>query len=160
LDSLTANTLLTAAQQVQNHQKIVDSGPITLLNAINRIGATSPGSDEKKSHMLTQLKSSMVHFGCPIIFLTLNPGEGDSPISLYYAGEAINLKTFAPELWSRSDRLKKMLENPLAMVEYFHTILKTIIEGPLKHGLFGEMHHYYGIIEYQGRGTPHIHLAV
>ena len=94
LDSLTANTLLTAAQQVQNYQKIVDSGPITLLNAINRIGATSPGSDEKKSYMLTQLKSSMVHFGCPILFLTLNPGERDSPISLYYAGVKIDLKTF------------------------------------------------------------------
>ena len=65
-----------------------------------------------------------------------------------------------PDLWSRSDRLRLMLDNPLAMIEYFHTIIKTIIEGPLKNGLFGEMHHYYGIIEYQGRGTPHIHLAV
>ena len=53
-----------------------------------------------------------------------------------------------------------VLDNPLGMVEYFHTTIKTIIEGPLKHGLFGEMRHHYGTIEYQRRGTPHIYLAI
>jgi Helitron helicase-like domain at N-terminus len=52
------------------------------------------------------------------------------------------------------------MDNPLAMVEHFHTTIKTIINGPLKQGLFGDMRHHYGTIEYQGRGTPHIHLAI
>ena len=110
--------------------------------------------------MLTQLKSSIVHYGCPIVFLTLNPADRHAPLTLYYAGKEINLKTFDPELWSTSKRLEIMLDNPLAMVEYFHTTIKAIIEGPLKRGLFGKMSHYYGTIEYQGRGTPHTHLAV
>jgi len=151
---------LASAQQAQKHQKITDPGVLTLLSAINRIGATSKGSDEKKSHMLTQLKSSIVRYGCPIVFLTLNPADRHSPLALYYAGKEINLKTFDPELWSTAKRLEIMLDNPLAMVEYFHTTIKAIIEGPLKRGLFGKMSHYYGTIEYQGRGTPHTHLAV
>lgn len=160
LTSLTADQLMASAQQVQSHQKIMDPGSITLLNAVNRMGVTSSGSDEKRSHMLTQLKSSMVHYGCPVIFLTLNPGERHSPISLYYAGENIDLKTFDPELWSASERLRVMMHNPLAVIEYFHKMVREILEGPLSKGLFGEMQHYYGTIEYQGRGTPHIHLAV
>jgi hypothetical protein len=46
--------------------------------------------------------------------------------------------------------------NPLAAVEYFHTLLDTIIETVFKQGLFGDFRHYYRTIEYQGRGTPHI----
>src|SRR5271170_3966462 len=114
----------------------------------------------KKSHMLTQLKSSIVYYGCQIIFLTLNPGDRHSPLTLYYSCQRIDLKTFDPRLWSLSKRLEVMLDNPLAMLEYFHTTMQTIINGPLKRGFFGNMRHHYGTIEYQGRGTPHIHLMI
>ena len=46
------------------------------------------------------------------------------------------------------------------MVEYFHNMITAIIENVLKEGIFGDVNHYYGTIEYQGRGTPHMHLAV
>ncbi len=46
------------------------------------------------------------------------------------------------------------------MVEYFHNMITTIIENILKDGIFGDVNHYYATIEYQGRGTPHMHLAV
>lgn len=160
LTSLSSDQLRPAAEMSRKHQKITDPQILTLLRYINRIGVTSKGSDEKKSHMLMQLKSSIVYHGCPIVFLTLNPGDRYSPLALFYAGEEIDLRNFNAEGWSAADRLKSMMENPLAMVEYFHNTVKTIIEGPLKQGLFGRMQHHYGTIEYQGRGTPHIHLAV
>ena len=53
-----------------------------------------------------------------------------------------------------------MLRNPLAVVEYFHILVDTIIEMVFKQQLFGDLRHYYGTIEYQGRGTPHIHMTV
>ena len=99
MTSLTSEQLLAAASQAQKHQKFSDPGVIILLSHVNRIGATSAGSDEKKLHMLTELKSSIVHYGCLIIFLTLNPGDRHSPLALYYAGEEIDLKTFDPHLW-------------------------------------------------------------
>src|SRR5579859_2269659 len=48
LTSLTSEQLLAAADQARKHQKITDPGVLTLLSHINRIGATSAGSDEKK----------------------------------------------------------------------------------------------------------------
>ena len=42
----------------------------------------------------------------------------------------------------------------------FHNMVGVIIKGVLKQGMFGELVHYYGTIEYQGRFTPHIHMAV
>jgi hypothetical protein len=39
-------------------------------------------------------------------------------------------------------------------------VINTIIDQVFKKGLFGDLHHYYGTIEYQGRGMPHIHITV
>ena len=39
-------------------------------------------------------------------------------------------------------------------------MISAIIENMLKGGMFGDASHYYATIEYQGRGTPHTHLAV
>ena len=57
-------------------------------------------------------------------------------------------------------RFKTMLDNPLAIIEYFCNTLNTIIEKMLKGGMFGELIHYQGPIEYQGHGTLHTHLVV
>ena len=107
-----------------------------------------------------ELKSSVVYHECPIIFITLNPGDLYSPISLYYTEEKIDPKHFLSQWYTSSYRLKMMLRNPLTVVEYFHTLINTIIEQVFKKGMFGDLRHYYGTIEYQGRGTPHIHIIV
>ncbi len=110
--------------------------------------------------MLAQLKSSIVHFGCPLIFITINPHERYSPLVLFYVGEEIDVKKCQLNLYSLAWWLKRTLNNPLAVVEYFHTMISAIIENMLKGGMFGDMSHYYATIEYQGHGTPHTHLAV
>ena len=160
LESLTAEQLMEAASQAEKHQPIKNPAIQELLKGVARVGSTASGSDERKSYMLAQLKSSIVHFGCPVIFLTINPHERYSPIALFYAGEKIDIKKFQPKMYSLSQRLKKTLRDPLAVVEYFHNMITAIIENVLKEGIFGEVSHYYATIEYQGRGTPHTHLAV
>jgi Helitron helicase-like domain at N-terminus len=158
--SLTPERLVQAAKQAESHQPIEDDAVRTLLKMVSRVGSTAAGSDDKKFHMLTQLKSSVVRHGCPTIFLTLNPAERHSPLALYYAGQQIDIDSFFPENYSSSGRLELMLKNPLAVVEYFHTTVDIVINTLLKGGIFGELAHYYGTIEYQGRGTPHTHLLV
>jgi PIF1-like helicase/Helitron helicase-like domain at N-terminus len=161
LSSITPVDLQRAARQAELHQAITNPGVKELLKQVNFVGQSAVGSDEKKSHMLVELKSSMVYYGCPTIFLTLNPGERHSPLALLYSGEEIDIRNFCPELFTASLRLTRMMENPLAVIEYFHNTMCTIIETMLKNrGLFGELLHYYGPIEYQGRGTPHTHIAV
>ena len=110
--------------------------------------------------MLAQLKSSIVQFGCPLIFITINPHERYSPLALLYAGEEIDVKKFHPNMYSLASRLRTTLNNPLAVVEYFHTMITAIIEHMLKGGMFGDVAHHFATIKYQGRGTPHTHLAV
>jgi hypothetical protein len=127
---------------------------------INRVGASAAGSDQKRFQMLMQLKSKIVNAGLPNIYVTLNPGERYSPLCLFYAREEIDIQQFYPELWSAATRLQITLNNPLAIVEYFHNTVKTIIDEIFKGGLFGDIIDYYGTVEYQGRGTPHTHLVV
>ena len=42
------------------------------------------------------------------------------------------MRSFDPNLYSSEDRLRKMLDNPLAVVEYFYSMVITIIETVLK----------------------------
>ena len=63
-------------------------------------------------------------------------------------------------MYSLSKRLKSTLKSPLAVIEYFHNMIKNIFDSIIKEGIFGEVSHYYATIEYQGRGTPHTHMAV
>ena len=160
LESLTADELMDGASQAEKHLPIANPKVKELLKLISRIGAAAPGSDEKKAYQLVELKSSMVFFGCPIIFFTINPGERHYPIALFYAGEEIDVERFFPHLYDATRRLQTMLKNPLAIVEYFHNMVQVIIEKVLKGGIFGDLLHHYGPIEYQGRYTPHIHMAV
>lgn len=53
-----------------------------------------------------------------------------------------------------------MLGNPLVMIEYFHNIINTIIQTLLKRGMFDELIHHYGSIEYLSRRFPHTYLVI
>ena len=160
LASLTCEQLLEAASQAERHEPITDPAVRELLKGVTRVGSTAAGSDERKSYLLAQLKSSIVQFGCPLIFITINPHERYSPLALFYAGEKIDVKKYCPKSLSLASRLQVTLDNPLAVVEYFHTMIKAIIDHMLKGGMFGDVAHHFATIEYQGRGTPHTHLAV
>ena len=171
LASLTLPQLSVASKQASKHEAVTDPAVKALLNKVSLIGRSFPGSDAKKACMLAELKSSIVRYGCPVVFLTLNPGEQDSPLALYYAGEKINMSDFDPGAFPDSARLRTMMANPLATVMYFHNTVKAVIDGPLKGGLFGELQFFYGPVEYQvrcyrllvtsqGRGTPHVHLLL
>ena len=159
LESLSVEDLREAAYEEQRHHQISNPAVMELLKLLRQIGAATAGSDERKSYMLTELKSSFVYYGCPVIYLTINPGYRHSLLALLYVGIKINVDSFIPDMYSFTERIHALLQNPLAVVEYFHNMVKALIEGVLKRGMFGELVHYYGTIEYQGRFTPHIHMA-
>ena len=160
LESLEVSDLENAATLSRTQNRIDDSRIRTLLNSVSRTCINLDGSDERKSHLFVDLKSSIVFFGLPIIFLTLNPGDNYSPLALFYIGKQIDPRQFEPGLYPYEDRVRTLLDNLLAVVEYFHTTVRAIINGPLTGGLFGPLLQYFGTIEYQGRGTPHLHLLV
>src|SRR5437762_13202854 len=122
LESLEVSDLENAATLSRTQNRIDGSRIQTLLNSISRTCT--------KSHLFVDLKSSIVFFGLPIIFLTLNPGDHYSPLSLFYADEQIDPRQFEPDLYPYEDRVRTLLDNPLAVVEYFHTTIRAIIDGP------------------------------
>ena len=160
LESITVEDLKQAAAEEEKYKPISNTAIKELLKSLGQIGIATPGSDEKKSYMLTELKSSIVRYGCPVIYLTINPEDRHCPLSLKYAGVDIDVTNFIPEEYNYTERVKILLENPLAVVDYFHNMVKAIINAVLKQGMFGKLVHHYGTIEYQGRFTPHIHMAV
>src|SRR5437762_8468893 len=62
LESLTMKQLMEAASQGEKHQPITDPAIQELLKGIAHIGSTASDSDERKSYMLAQLQSSIIHF--------------------------------------------------------------------------------------------------
>ena len=117
-----------------------------LLKSLGQIGGATSRSDEKKSYLLTELKSSFVYYGCLVIYLTINPGDRHSPLAVLYAGAKINVDNFIPDEDSFTERVRALLQTPLAVVEYFHNTTQAIIEGILKQGMFGKLIHYYGTL--------------
>ena len=159
LESLTHKELEDAAAEQRDHKPITTPAVRELLKLISRIGSAAPGSDEKKSYMLAELKSSTVYHGFPTIYMTINPGDLHSPLSIKYSGVDIDINNFTPEFYTYADRLRVLQKNPLAIVEYFRNLVDAILS-VVKQGIFGELTHHYGIFEYQGRKMPHIHAQV
>jgi hypothetical protein len=157
---LTPIQLNEAANKAEQYRPISDSAVKALLRAVNRVSASVTGSDSKRFYMFSELKSSVIYHSLPVTYITLNPGEIYSSLALLYAGEQIDVSTFSPYDYTVSSHRETMLQNPLAVVEYFHMTVRTILLTLIKGRLFGELLHHYGTIEYQGRSTLHIHLLV
>jgi Helitron helicase-like domain at N-terminus len=160
IETITPQRLLTAAAVVGRHEPINDEAVLALLRSVSRVGCNAPGSDAKKATFLPRLKSAIVDHGLPIVFVTINPGERYSALSLLYAGMEIDINDFVPERFPYLERMRSMLANPLAVIDYFHNTVAAITAAVIEGGMFGEGASHYGVIEYQGRGTPHIHILV
>jgi Helitron helicase-like domain at N-terminus len=152
---------MAAAHQATKHNPITDAAvnkkPFAMVGTI---GSTAPASEERKLYELARMKPVTIRFGLPQIFITLILTDTNSPVALFYTGEKIDVKAFYPQLYSVAHRSQTILSNPLAVVKYFHNTINTIVKTLLKGGMFGELIHYQGPIELQGRGTPHTHPLV
>jgi Helitron helicase-like domain at N-terminus len=137
IDLLDPETLERAATSSRESGTVDDPKIWTLLSSLSRTSTNLPGSDGRRSHLFVELKSSVVHFGLPLIFLTLNPADHYSPLALLYAGVPLDPRKFDVPLYPLDGRVRKLLANPLAVNQYFHTTAQAIIEGPLKGGLLG-----------------------
>src|SRR5436305_11886431 len=93
-ESLISKQLMKVASQTEKHQSIIDSAIRELLKSVARIESIASDSDERKSYMLMQLKSSIVHFDCLFIYLTINSHERYFFITLFYVGEKIDIHKF------------------------------------------------------------------
>jgi hypothetical protein len=135
LQSLTPDELNEAAKQENNYIPIASPAVKELLKLLGQVGMGTSGSADKRSYLLTELKSSLVYWGCPVIYLTINLADRHCPLTLYYSGAKIDIEDFVPEEYDYTYRVNLLLQNPLAVVEYFHGMVKVIIDRVLKGGM-------------------------
>ena len=86
IESLTERELTHATTEVQQHKPISHPAVRELLKLLRHVGSSSLGSDERKTQMLSNMKSMIIRYDCPLFFITVNPADRHSPISLFYAG--------------------------------------------------------------------------
>jgi hypothetical protein len=68
LQSLTPDELNEAAKQESNYIPMTNPAVKELLKLLEQVGMGTSGSTDKRSYLLTELKSSLVYWGCPVIW--------------------------------------------------------------------------------------------
>ena len=132
------------------------------------------GTDESRVRIRGQIKGMCVMKGPPSLWITINPSDTGDPIAQVFAGEDINLDSFAKTSGPNSDeRSKNIAADPYAAAKFFHFTITALLEevfGIIGYkgqtqvkrtdGVFGKVASYIGTVEAQGRGTLHLHIVV
>lgn len=122
--------------------------------------------NKKSTRMITF--SYIMQKGQPLIWLTLNPADHNSPIVMKLAGVEIdvtsNLKSGFPDY---VDKLRLVATDPVASAEFFHNTIDAVLTCLLRFGasdedggVFGRIRAYVGVTEEQKRLMLHFHLLV
>lgn len=114
------------------------------------------------------------HFGLPQVFFTFSPNDVGSATLWYYAG-VVDRDIFTSfnisDLLNKSDRFRTLARDPVAGARYFRRLADVVIEVLIgwsalsgrprsQGGAFGICKGFYGAIEAQARGSPHIHMLI
>ena len=118
--------------QMKKYQSIINSSIHELLKMISWIEYIIMSLNEKKLYIFIEFKFFMIYYEYSIIFLTINFLHLYSFISLFYVEEKINVFEFNFVIYFAFIWLRIMLKNSLIMIEYFHNMIKIIIEMILK----------------------------
>lgn len=134
---------------------------LRLLNKLTSISRSLKGSNGHKVHMRNEIRALLKGYGCPALFITLNPHDFNSKLLHILAG-------YDPDTWSdlnENMRARHVADNPDAAAQFFDITIKAFIRYILRYndsrpGLFGKCSAYYGTVEAQGRGSLHCHMLV
>lgn len=164
--TLTPNDIKLAIEQEQNKQSITNPALVELLRNVNAVGSKLMASHQSRARMRNEMRAVIIRDGAPSLFITINPADLHSPIVMMYAGKEIDLDNLSPENFPTATERSRLAHlDPSAVAKYFNVIitriLRTIIGyGKEQGGVFGPVKNYYGVVEYQDRGTPHCHMLV
>jgi hypothetical protein len=172
LSNLAAVTVedLQDALRLSNSTSFVPSAhPASrLMSAVKLVGSHMKYSDYFKSTCRSEIKSSILHHGSPSLYITISPLDHCHVLaySMCKRDVALDLNNLPEELSDDQFRVKQAANNPVALAEFFHVVVTSILstlfgrDHSNKQGIFGTFQSYYGMVEAQNRGTLHIHLVL
>ncbi|VDC00928.1 unnamed protein product [Peniophora sp. CBMAI 1063] len=144
--------------------KPTTSGERKLINAMNQLRVMCKdvvGSNASRTRMRSKVRAMLKSFGCPTLFVTLNPTDVLSLQLHVLCGGDPN------QFGQMTDyqRTKQVVDHPAETAIWFDRIIKSFIKIILRHGsdspgLFGTSEAYFGTVEAQGRGSLHCHMLL
>ncbi|CAF4416314.1 unnamed protein product [Rotaria sp. Silwood2] len=163
LESLSSADIAKALLNISKgtYSKVTDQRINTLMKHIRVVSGHVMGSAHSRSTLRTKIHSLCFNIGLPSLFVTINPADIHSPVTLYFAGVDLNLDEVLPEALSASyERAKIIATHPAATEKFFNCLMKSILKSLVLGGVLGPVKAYVGTVENQGRGSLHLHLLV
>jgi hypothetical protein len=166
ISKLTPNDIEIALEQERNKQQVTNEAILELLRNINIVGGKIMGSHQSRIRLRHEIRAVTIRDGLPSLFITINPADLHSPIVMMYAGKEIDINTLHSDNFpTATERARLAHLDSTAVAKYFNVVIKKTIEFILgynsaKDGVFNKVKNYYGVIEYQDRGTPHCHMLI
>jgi len=145
-----------------------------LLRLVWAAASAYDGSNEQRAAYRQETYAMCNHFGLPQVFFTFSPNDIGSATLWYYAG-VIGGDIFTSfnvgHLLSKSERFRTLARDPVAGARFFRRLTDIVVDTligwcsargrPLaRGGAFGRCKGFYGAIEAQARGSPHIHMLI
>ncbi|CAF1429317.1 unnamed protein product, partial [Rotaria sordida] len=123
-----------------------------LLYHIKTIGGRVMVLAYSHTALHTRIHALIYNQGLPSIFLTLNPADIHSPVTLYFAGVKLDVDNIQMEqLMDNYKRAEIIASHPVATAKYFHLLLSNILDTMIVGGVLGPIKAYFGTVESQGR---------
>lgn len=146
----------------------------TLLRIVSAAAGAYDGSNEQRQGYRQEAYAMCNHFGLPQLFFTFSPNDVGSATLWYYAGvvdDDIFTSFNVGHLLNKSDRFRTLARDPVAGARYFRRLSNVVVEVLIgwcelrgrpraQGGAFGTCKGFYGAIEAQARGSPHIHMLI
>ena len=158
---LTVTQLEKAIDDLRTYHRTSDRLVSDLLRFIEGIGMPVPNSFLRKLYMRREMKGTIVRFGMPAFWFTLNPSDLRHPLVMDLAGVQYRGGSNGGGSSSAGLQMRTATMNPVAVAQFFHYICTAFFDGLLgtskRPGILGEVQDYYAVVETNGRGMLHLH---
>jgi len=145
-----------------------------LLRLVWAAASAYDGSNEQRAAYRQETYAMCNHFGLPQVFFTFSPKDIGSAMLWHYAGVVggdIFTSFNVGHLLSKSERFRTLARDPVAGARFFRRLTDIVVDTLIgwcsargralaRGGAFGRCKCFYGAIEAQARGSPHIHMLI
>ena len=156
--NLTVNDVLTNSTTMQQLIHTND-----MKQFLRNIRSSPVYWESKKKELFAMIRQ----LGCPTFFITLSPAEVDWPELIVILVKNLDGRMITIEdakLIDRESKLDLLRRDPVTTARYFENRMRHLlnytfnkVSGPFSENPIAD---YYWRVEFQTRGSPHIHMVV
>jgi hypothetical protein len=157
-NDLTVEDVLTNSTSMK---KLLQTDDMKLF--LRNIRSSPVYWERKKKDLFAMIRQ----LGCPTFFVTLSPAEVDWPELIVILVEVLQKKIISIEeakLMDREEKLDLLRRDPVTTARYFENRIRFLLNFTFNKvsGPFADnpVEDYYWRIEFQSRGSPHIHMLL